>query len=322
VSVKQYLRRVQVAVGNAAGEGLDFADFRCTFYIKRGDYQNPNSCDLRVYNLSDATANRIHDEFTQVQIQAGYEGNFGLIFRGSIKQVRKGRVNQKESYVDVTAADGDEAYNFSTCAFSIAAGTPPEGTIQSLIKTMVNNGITAGYVPPVSQNGTTRGRTFFGMTRDELRDFAWSQNCAWSIQDGRLTLVPLTSFIPGDVPIISAATGMVGVPEQTQGGILIRTLLNPSIKIGQLIKLDNASAINLYRYSSNIEAQAQNALLSRSIKTNADGLYYVMVVNYTGDTRGTEWYSDLVCLAADATIPPGFVPQAAIAPASGAIRRY
>jgi hypothetical protein len=47
-----------------------------------------------------------------------------------------------------------------------------------------------------------------------------------------------------------------------------------------------------------------------------------MVANYVGDTRGNEWYSDLTCLAADATIPVGFAAQAAIAPESGAIRRY
>lgn len=322
MSVKQYLRKAEISIGDAAGDALDFSAFKCHFFIKRGDYQNPNSCDLRIYNLSDATANRIHDEFTQVAIKAGYEGNYGLIFSGSIKQVRKGRSNQKENYVDVTAADGDEAYNFSVMALSLAAGTPPANLVEAFIQSMAAHGIASGYVPSLSQNGTTRGTVYFGMTRDELRDFAWSQNSAWSIQDGKLTLIPLTSYIPGSVPVISAATGMIGVPEQTSGGVAIRTLLNPSLKIGQLVKVDNASEINLYRFGLDIQSQASNALLSKTIKTNADGLYYIMTANYTGDTRANEWYSDLICLSVDAAVPTSLTSQAAVAPESGAIRRY
>ena len=110
------------------------------------------------------------------------------------------------------------------------------------------------------------------------------------------------------------------MPEQTQNGIHMRLLLNPSIRIGQLVKLDNASAINRYRYGLDIQSQASNALISTSIKTNADGLYYVMVADHTGDTRGNEWYTDLTCLAVDATIPPSLTAQAWIAPESGAIK--
>ena len=32
------------------------------------------------------------------------------------------------------------------------------------------------------------------------------------------------------------------------------------------------------------------------------GLYYVMVANHTGDTRGQNWYTDMTCLAVDATL--------------------
>lgn len=44
-----------------------------------------------------------------------------------------------------------------------------------------------------------------------------------------------------------------------------------------------------------------NLNLQPSIKTNADGLYYVMVANHQGETRGDPWRTDLTCLAVDAT---------------------
>jgi hypothetical protein len=303
--------------GTAGGSALDFSSFRVTFSIRRGDIQTPNTADVRIYNVADATANRLTKEFTEIVIQAGYQGNFGLIFTGTIKQARTGREDALNSFVDITAADGDEAYNFSTIAVSLAAGAKPADAVQAFIKSMP--GITQGYTPTLSTNGTTRGRVFYGQTRDELRKFARNNNCTWSIQDGKLTLIPLTSYVPGDTPVISPATGLIGVPEQTQNGIRMRVLLNPALKIGQRVKLD--STVNALRLGLDVQSQASNQLLSSNIKTNADGLYYVMSADHTGDTRGNQWYTDLTCLAVDATVPASAASQAAIAPDSASIRQ-
>ena len=186
---QQYLRKSSIVIGNAGGAGIDVSDLRCTFHIKRGDIQTPNTLDLRIYNLSDNTANQIQKEFTRVVVQAGYEGSFGLVFNGTIKQVRKGRVDGMDSYVDVTAADGDEAYLFAPCSFTLAAGSTPNEVLTSLIQPLQQ---AAGLQPPaamptLSKNGSVRGRVFFGLTRDELRDFAIQNELAWSIQDGFLT---------------------------------------------------------------------------------------------------------------------------------------
>lgn len=319
MSVRQYNRKLSLIVGTDT-DGLELSSLRCTFYIARGDLQTPNSADVRIYNVKDETANRITKEFTRVVIQGGYEGSFGLLFDGTIKQARRGRVDAKDSYIDIVAADGDQAYNFSTIALSLAAGAQPADAVQAFVKAMAAQGITQGYVPELSTNGSARGRVYYGMTRDELREWAEVQDALWSIQDGKLVLIPKTSYVPGDTPLISPSTGLVGVPEQTPNGIEMRVLLNPSIKIGQRVKLD--STVNPFRYGLDVQSQASNALLASSIKTNADGLYYVMVADHSGDTRGNEWYTDLTCLAVDATVPPNMAPRAAIAPEAASIRRY
>lgn len=319
MSVRQYGRKLSLIVGND-GAALDFSSLRVHFSIRRGDFQTPNSADVRIYNVNDETANRITQEFTRVVVQAGYEGNFGLIFDGTIKQARAGRIDAKDSYIDITAADGDEAYNFSTMALSLAAGAKPTDAVQAFLQTMARMGVSDGYVPELSENGSVRGVVFYGMARDELREFAEQNDCTWSIQDGKLTVIPLTSYVPGETPIISPQTGLVGVPEQTQSGIKARVLLNPALKIGQRIKLD--STINPYRYGLDVQSQASNALLESSIKTNADGHYYIMNADHIGDTRANEWYTDLTCLAVDATVPPSLAPRAAIAPEAASIRRY
>lgn len=312
MGVKQYGRKLSLITGNDSN-ALELSEFRVTFRIKRGDTQTPNTLDCRIYNLAPATIAKIKGEFTRVVFQGGYEGNFGILFDGTIKQVREGRANQIDTYIDITAADGDEAYNFSTMALSLAAGSTPEDSLQAMIQGMASAGVSQGYTPELPKNGRVRGRVFYGMCRDEMREFAQNHNCTWSIQDGKLTLIPLTAYIAGEVPVISSETGLVGTPEQTQSGIRIRVLLNPSLKIGQKIKLDNAS-INKQRYGMDFNSNLANINLEAFARTNADGEYYVMCADHVGDTHGNDWYSDLTCLAVDVTVPSDYVKRAAVLP--------
>jgi baseplate hub protein gp41 len=321
---QQYGRKLSLVIATDSGAGIELSEFRVVFHVMRGDLQNPNQADIRVYNLSRATANKLAAaEFTQLALQAGYPGNFGLIFQGTITQARIGRESQTDSYVDFTAADGDEAYNFATIAASMSAGVnASQRALATLLQSMKDNAITQGYTPPLSTNGNVRGRVFYGPTRDELRTFARNNDCIWSIQDGKLTMIPQTSYIAGDIPIISPNTGLIGVPEQTQNGLSVRVLLNPSIKIGQAIKLTDTT-INQLRLSNDIFAVKDNLNSKDSTrKLNAQGLYYVMVANHSGDTRGNDWYTDMTCLAIDATVPVSDSFLAGTTANGEAIRRW
>ena len=320
MTVKQYLRKVTLIVGQDNGDGRDLSDLRIRFSIRRGDIQTPNTADIRVYNVNEQTANSVQREFTRVILQAGYEGNYGVIFDGQIKQVRRGRDSQTDTYLDITAADGDSAYNFSVSSFSLAAGSTPNDHVGEILKNMAEHGISEGYIPDLPGNPLPRGKVFFGMSRDKMREIAKNTQTSWSIQDGKLMMIPLTAYAPGDIPVLTAATGVIGLPEQTQNGIRLKTLLNPNIKIGQAVKLDNAS-IQRYKYSMAVTQEAANLLNEQSNKINNDGLYYVMIADHAGDTRGNEFYTELTCLAIDASIPRELLPQSAVRGDIGSIKR-
>lgn len=333
----QYLRNVSLIVADPAGQGVQLGALRCVFEVKRGDIETPNSCDVRVYNLSQTTANQLRatkgsvPEFTQLQLAVSY-GNQPLaqIFWGGITQVRLGREDQRNSYVDITAADGDEPYNFAPTAFTLAAGAQPLTPIQKILAFMGNyvsdNPQTAdsagqpiglGYVPNSikgNTNRTIRGRTYYGGCKYELRALAEHNDCRWSIQDGQVTFIPKTAYIPEAPAVISPDTGLIGVPEQTQNGLKLRVLLNPTLRIGRTVKLIS-NAVNQLRYGLDINSLATNPTLQLgATKLNADGLYYVMRAEHSGDSRGAPWYTDLTCLAVDATYPPDQVLNAVVAP--------
>ena len=322
MTVPQYLRKASLIVGRDNGSAVDLSELRFAFAVRRGDIQTPNSADIRVYNPAPNTITAIREEFTRVVLQAGYDGNFGVIFDGQIKQVRRGRESQTDTYVDITAADGDSAYNFAVSALTLAAGSTPRDSISFILQNMAEYGISRGYIPDELPGlPLPRAKVIYGMCRDELRKVATNTRTSWSIQDGKVDMIPLTAYKPGEVPVLNSATGVIGLPEQTQDGIRLRVLLNPNLKIGQAVRLDN-DAIQRYRYNLAISQGKQNLASEQSNKLNEDGLYYVMVADHQGDTRGQMWMTELTCLAIDAAVPQSYIPRQGINSDIGPIKRY
>lgn len=293
----QYLRKCQLVVGSGS-ELIDLSTLRIVFKVKQWDIQTPNYAIIRVYNLSDETSQKIQKEFSSVSLQAGYQdGNYGLIFIGSIKQVKRGREDQVNTYLDILAADADQTYNFGVVNISLAAGSTPTDHVTAIAKAM---GLQVGYVDGLPKTALPRGKVIYGMGRDHLRRIVTSAGASYSIQDGKLQIIPLTGYLPGTAVVLTSKTGMIGMPEQTQDGIKVQCLLNPKIKIGTRLQIDNAS----------IQRAAKDPSLQGELAFNFlpaisdDGFYRVLVHEYEGDTRGNPWYSNIICLAVNDTVTP------------------
>ena len=304
----QFLRKCSLIVYNpgdttTVNNGLDLSELRIRFKISQSDIQTPNTAMIRVYNLSDKTEKRIKGEFQRVALQAGYqEGQFGVIFDGTVKQVMFGHESAVDSYADIFGADGDLAYTASVVNASQAAGATPKDKLSVIAKSM---GLSIGYSPDLPPTATARGSVQYGLARDYMRQFAEQHSCSWSIQNGKLVLIPLNSYLPGEAVVLNSQTGLIGFPQQTPGGIYVRCLLNPKIAIGGLIQIDN-KAINqgLVPVSAYTSGRLEQ-IPGQIAKISDDGFYKALVIEHSGDTRGQEWYTDLTCLAVDKSAADG-----------------
>lgn len=294
---EQYLRNASLIVGDASGNALDLSQMRIQFMVRNGSVQTLKQADIRIYNLSDATAKQIESEFTQVQLQAGYAGNLSLIFRGTICWVYRGRLNATDSYVRIIAQDGDEAYNFAVVNQTLSAGWDPSTVFGAVAKSMSPYGVTTGY-SSITGNPAPRGKVLFGMARDRLRCLADSQHAGWGIENSTLNLVPYSTVMPGTVPVLNAQTGMLGVPEQTIQGIIVRCLLNPDIRSFGKLQIDNSAITSL-----TVKQQLTGSDVVVVPSKDWDGFYVAHCVTHQGDTRGNEWQTEAICIAVDGTAP-------------------
>lgn len=301
---QQYLRKVRLIVGGTSAPGIaanpdagiDLSDLHIRFVVKNATAQSLKQATITIYNLSANTANQIQNEFTRIELSAGYGDEVALIFKGEIAIVRNGRLNAADTFVEIIAQDGDAAYNYSVSNRALAKGWTPDQMYGALLQDLSGFGITAGYKPDFTGESASRGMACYGMTRDYLRNLAEQQGCEWGIEDGKLNFIPITGFAPGEAFVLNAASGLIGTPTQTTGGIEITSLLNARIKAGGQVHIDNASLT-----TQTVRQQIAGETPQLVAGTDKDGAYKALLVAHVGDTRGPEWYTKMICVAADGT---------------------
>jgi hypothetical protein len=319
---RNWIRKWSLTVGGSAG-GLDLSAMRIKFEIHHMTTQSPNTLIARVYNLSKTTAKIIQNEFTTVQLSAGYEDNIGLIFKGDIKQKITGRETPTETYIDIIAADFDAAYTLATVQTTLAAGSTPRDHWNAVLTQMKPFGVTEGYVSPgiLDQPKYPRAVTLYGMAREVLRTLARTANANWSIQSGKLNMVSKTSSIPGNAVVLNSATGLIGLPTETITGIMVRALINPNFKVDTILQIDQASIDRAQLTQLGTSGAQQLGTLGgtgpdgkqiQGTLGTGDGFYRVLYIDWNGDNRGTSWYADMDCVGVISThgaIPMGVQEQ-------------
>ncbi len=294
---------------------LDLSQFRFTFQTSQVDDESPNNCQIRVYNVSRETCEEVAKEFTEVVLQAGYNGSQGLIFEGGVRQYRIGKESPTDTYLDILAADGDFLFKYGQTATSIPAGTPQSDALKIAVSE-ANKSVASeagkvgasnvtpsglGQYPATGFGGVyPRGKVMLGSMSDIFRNFAQKAACTWTILNGQVHIIPLDSCLDGPPVDVNVNTGLIGMPETTEAGIKLKTLLNHKIFPGMRIRLNNRE-INQTLLASNTLPVAYNSYTKTQLMavTAADGLYRVYVAEHEGDTRGANWYTNIIALAID-----------------------
>jgi len=142
-----------------------------------------------------------------------------------------------------------------------------------------------------------RGKVCMDMSRDCIRKLANNYGFNWSIQKGKLLLVPKEGLL-NVINIVNNTTGLIGFPEIHIDGIHLKTLLNPNIIVGSVVQLDNA-VINGRSTAGSVGLNSGVTTDSLTPTVDGAGKYRVISVTYSGDTRGQQWYNNIIGLAVD-----------------------
>ncbi|CAM3712251.1 baseplate hub protein [Rouxiella silvae] len=333
------MRHFELLLTDDSGKGISLSDFKVTFDIEWFNIKFSRVATIKIYNLSQATNNRIlGKEFSKLRIIAGYDGlaqavdqsqvgvvtqvpanqvgqtngqNYGQIYDGDIRFSLTGRDNPTDTYVLIQAVDGHQALMGAVVTTTLAAGYTVADVHAATMQSFSPFGVVAGITGDMPTTVFPRGRVIFQAAHKTMDNIAQQCGATWQIVEGKVQLIPVNKYIQEAI-VLNSNTGLIGMPQQTMGaGVNVRCLINPNIRVGGLIELDQTSVYRAALSSNDIQMSGGrisekddngNKVVSgvasippASVAT--DGVYIVQSISYTGDTRGQAWYMDMMCFA-------------------------
>jgi len=330
-----WLRYISVEVGGESFTAQftqgDPWELRIRFNITILANPTPAFCDVTITNPLPALAQQIASQQDEkIKLMIGYQGmSDQVVFSGTVPRSIYGRESPTDTVLKIHGVDGDHAYNDAYVNTTLQPGSTGMDVYQAVLQAMQKadqsvkgggQGIQQGdhVTQKLQQLTFPSSQTLKGPARDYLTEVSQTEEvkALWHIDKGKLNVVGLTESKQTAVEV-SYDTGLVGQPEQTFQGIMVRTLINPQIEINGLIHLSVAPMQAEWDFGDTsytdfgIGATA-NAPTGRNYDIPSvalDGIYKVMQMNIFGDTYGNPWYMDLTCLAWGPSGVTGMTPS-------------
>ena len=301
----QYGRKWQVLIVAVNGASYEIKQdsfwpegLKIQFEINYPGYEGWYFSDIIIWNLSETTANNIMQEpieGAKLYLSAGYQdGKFGQIFGGSIFQCLLDRESVVDYKLTIRAIDGDRLFDNNLANFTLRS----EYTQMSLMNAATINAqkkMTLGFVSPsIQSNNEQSPRPYTGFAPACVITREWSRynSAQMFYKDDKLNFVTANDS-PDPAPtattkviVKSPTTGLIGTPQHIDYGVNFRCLLDPQIQLTappSWIRLD-MSAIKMQKIAPG----------QRSSVLDQRGQFKIGGVRHSGDTRGNDWYTDVV----------------------------
>lgn len=311
--------KLTIQIGGAGPEALDLSDFKVVFTIGQPDISKPKYAEIYIYNVSLATMNKLAgvdnlNNDNQILLEVGY-GNEALttLFKGTVFQYRRGRDNQTDTWLCVLALSSDRAVNYQVINLSIPAGTSVNNVKQRLIESYEKAGLQVGENPGLSDRQLIRGRVIFGSLHNKMLQFAKENECVISTADGEITMVNTGKYTNVyDVQVLTAKTGMIGMPQLTSEGLQVSCLLNPKMVFMGRIQVDMTNLQTELYDIDYAKQEVDKVFKNPRLAIGAEGVFVILSVIHRGDNRGKEWRSDLICKSINGVTPKSGVANTTV----------
>ncbi len=242
----------------------------------------PNKGRIEIFNLAESKIQRITQRDSVVRLFGGYAGQTALLFEANVVNYFKTRLSADSIFTLITGSS-NTAWEKSAFTKTFEAGIAVDGIITEVANSF--SGVTVGTIE-INPEWKTKlsPLTLSGSSAQIMNTLSRDYNFDWAIEQNQLNVIP-RGFVLVDKPIfvVNPQTGLIGAPTLTELGADFRILINPEILPGRRVQM-NSNTVQL----------GQAGLEFRKVRTVADGIYKVMETRLIGDTRGQDWYTDII----------------------------
>lgn len=226
-------------------DSVDITNLRTSVRIANAGSVANQTADVAVHGLTPSLMNQLSTlgmvfnivPLNEITISAGEDGaGYATVFSGTIWNAygdysAQPDVSFRFSCLAAGAQNVINAQPTSTTTPTNVADTM-SGFARQMNMTFENNGVSVTLPPSY----------FSGSVMTQAKKAAEAANIELTIVGGnKLVIFPKGgNRATPNVPVISARTGMIGYPAFTQQGVIVRTLFNPQITFGSLIRIESS----------------------------------------------------------------------------------
>lgn len=290
----QFNRIFKLIAGEEGGEGIQIESdgkndsLRIEFDIDKDLTQQTNKSSIKIYNLADASCEKLEVADMVCELQVGYAEDIGLrrIFLGQVTYSTT-RNEGPDRSTELELSDGQASIRDTVVSLGYAAGVSAKTVLNDVAAQM---GVTTQIAPDMEFASYPTGFSFLGKGRDCLSKVLDASGATWSIQNGSLQVVMAGGSTGVQALVFSSASGLIGSPERIvkavtrpnveakkkrkvkkdkkrkKAGWKIKTLLAPTVNPGDLVKVESVPITGWFRVES---------------------------LKHRGDTHGRDWYSEM-----------------------------
>jgi hypothetical protein len=227
--------------------------FTCEFNITHSVASSLNNGHFTIYNLGPFTRKKIFQDKwglskrRRVIFSGGYgqAGQAGIVFIGDMLEaysVREG----VDTKTEIEALD-----SLFTSSNGVSKITFPPGSNQQMVFHKLAKDLPLATEPPIISPKFTqvyeRGLVVEGNTFDKLVELVGPTGEVYFYQN-HLVIMKWTDVMSGPVTVVKGDTGLLDSPRRQEALIEVKTLFEPSIKLGSIVQLESMEPVNNGQY--------------------------------------------------------------------------
>lgn len=241
---------VVLGTGTFGNDGSDTivlpAGRRVSAAIVKAGLPGMDTADIRVWGMTPSQMNSVTTlgmppafvRNNQIRLEAGDDqSGMSIVFQGTLFSAVQDFTNSPDCCMNFSS--------FGAGASAMKPIPPSSYPGPASVATIMQN-LAYQMTPPAAfvNHGVTTilpSSYFPGVALDQIAKVAENAGCNAHVDNDTLHIWPQNGNRDGPVPVISAASGMVGYPSFSQDGIAVRTIYLPGLVLGGLFQLQSES---------------------------------------------------------------------------------
>jgi hypothetical protein len=206
-----FMRFVEVIVGPKNGSGFKIDGLKIAFKIQKTDSTEPNTSQIKIYNLTQETSSKVTVAENHIQLRAGYKDEtIGAIFFGNV--VSGKRYKEGNDYVtELQVQDGRSAVMGNTISLSYSKDVSATTVAQDVLNAIGLPHKGLDNIPSGEQY--PEGFAYIGMSTNALKKVLDRFDLTYTIQNEMLYILKEGQAADQTGLRLTPETGLLTIPQ-------------------------------------------------------------------------------------------------------------